>query len=167
MTRPTTLSSQPAASSLAIMRGSTVSDEVVAITISSSFADVADQAHEAEAAPMADRPQHDDDEDEAGQVEADQELAEREQRAGAELADGKRHGAEGADRRGAHHDGDDAKKHPRGDLDQVGERLAGRAQGAEGEAAQHRDVEHLEHVAVAERADEGVGDDVEKKLRGG
>jgi hypothetical protein len=102
----------------------------------------------------------------ADQVEADQELSEREQRAGAEFADGERHGAEGADRRCAHHDGDDAKEHPRGDLDQVGERLAGRAQGAEGEAAQHRDIEYLEHVAVAERADEGVGDDVEEKLRG-
>jgi hypothetical protein len=36
MTSPTTLSSQPASSSLAIMRGSTVSDEVVANTIRSS-----------------------------------------------------------------------------------------------------------------------------------
>jgi hypothetical protein len=38
---------------------------------------------------------------------------------------------------------------------------------AQRETAQHRDVEHLQYVAFAERADEGIGNDVEQKLRGG
>ena len=38
---------------------------------------------------------------------------------------------------------------------------------AQCEAAQHRDVEHLEHIAFAERADEGIWDDREQKLRRG
>ena len=119
-----------------------------------------------EPAPMRDRPQHAEDEDQAGDVEADQKLAERDQRAGAELADGKGDGAERADRRRPHHDGNDAEKHLRSHADQIGERLAGLAHRAQREPAQHRDVKHLQHVAFAERADEGVGNDGEQKLRG-
>src|SRR5262249_6759187 len=56
---------------------------------------------------MRDRPQHGDNEDQAGDVEADQELTQGQKRTGAELADGEGDGAERADRRRPHHDADD------------------------------------------------------------
>ncbi len=76
---------------------------------------------------MRDRPEHAEDEDEASDVEGDDQLAQGEQRAGAELADGEGNGAERADRRRPHHDGDDAKEHVRGRPDQIVQGLPGRA----------------------------------------
>ncbi len=118
-------------------------------------------------AKCGDRPENHDNENQAGGIEADQEPAERDKRAGAELADRERDGAERPDRRRPHHDGDDAEEHLRGGADQVGEWLSGLPHGAQGKAAQHRDEEHLQHVALSERADEGVGNDAEQELRGG
>ena len=54
--------------------------------------------------------EHDEDEDQAGRVERGHQLAERQQRADAVLADGEGHGAERADRRDLHDDADDAEE---------------------------------------------------------
>ena len=146
------------------MRGSTVSEEVVAITIRKLFADITDEPKQAHAAPMRNRPEHRENEDEAGDIETDQKLAEREQRNGAELADGEGDGAERADWRCPHHDGDDAKKHLHRRLDQIVKRLARLPHPAQRKSAEHGDVKNLQDVAFAKRADEGIGDDVEQKL---
>ncbi len=116
---------------------------------------------------MADRPEHCEDEDETGDVETNQKLAEGEQRAGTEFADGKGDGSERAERRRPHDNGDDAKKHLCRRLDQTAQRFARLPHPAQGKSAQHRDKQHLQNVALAERADECVGDDVEQKLRRG
>ena len=112
---------------------------------------------------MCDRPQHAEDEDETGDVEPDEQLAQGDERAGAELPHREGDGAERADRGRPHHQGDDAEEHLRGSADQARERLAGLADGAQREPAQHGDIKHLENVALAERSDKGVGDDVEQK----
>jgi hypothetical protein len=116
---------------------------------------------------MRDRPAHGENEDKARDIEADQELAQGQKRAGAELTDREGNGAEHADRRRPHHDGDDAEKHLRGRPDQIGERLAGLPHRTQRETAQHRDEQHLQHVAFGECADEGVGNDGEQKFRRG
>ena len=104
----------------------------------------------------ADRPQHGEDEDKTGDIETHQQLAERQQRAGAELADSEGNGAERADRRRPHDEADDPKKHLRRYFDQIGERLAGGAHPAQRESAEHRDEQNLKDIALAECADEGV-----------
>ena len=100
-------------------------------------------------------------------VEAGEQLAERDERAGAELADREGDRPERADRRRPHHKADDAEEHLRRRPDQIGERLARLSHGAEREPGQHRDEQHLQNIALGEGADEGVGDDSEQKLHGG
>ena len=81
--------------------------------------DVADEFEDGKAVPPRDEPQHDQDEDEAGGIERPHQLAERQQRPDAVLADGEGHRAERADRRHLHDDADDREQHVRGLLDDV------------------------------------------------
>ena len=71
------------------------------------FADVVDEFEDVEAAGESDEAEHDDDEKNAGDVDAEHQLAEREKRMHAVFADGEGHRAECADGSGFHDVGDD------------------------------------------------------------
>ena len=93
--------------------------------------------------------EHDEDEDEARQVEGAHQLAERQQRADAVLADRERHRAERADRRDLHDDADDREQHVRRLLDEVEHERAAAAELVQREAEQHREQQHLQDLALA------------------
>ena len=108
--------------------------------------------------------EHDDDEDDAGQVERDHQLGERDQRRDAVFADGEGHRAEGADRRRLHDDPDQPKSAWQRLSRTSSTRLAALAERLQREAEQHREEQHLQDVALREGADDGVGDDVQQEL---
>ena len=99
--------------------------------------------------------EHDEDEDQAGDVEAEHQLPEREQRAEAVLADREGHGAEGADRRHLHDDADDAEEDVRRLVDEAQQRLAALAQRVQREGEQDGEEQHLQDLALGEGADHG------------
>ena len=111
-----------------------------------------------------DQAEHDEDEHEAGQVERAHQLAERDQRADAVLADRERHRAERADRRDLHDEADDREQHVRHLLDPVEHQRAAAAEPVQREAEQHREQQHLQDLALGERVDDGGGDDVEQEI---
>ncbi len=124
----------------------------------------ADEAPDAEAARARDAAEHAEDEQQAGSVEARHQLAERQQRAEAVLADGERHRAECADRREPHDVTDDPEQHGRQALDELEQGVAAPAERVQREPEQHRDQQHLQHLAAGERVGEGGRDDVEHEV---
>ena len=111
-----------------------------------------------------DQPEHDEDEQQAGQVERAHQLAQRQQRADAVLADRERHRAERADRRHLHDDADDREQHVRDLLDEVEHQRAAAAEPVQREAEQHREQQHLQDLALGERVDDGGRDDVQQEV---
>ena len=90
-------------------------------------------------------------------------MAELHQGADTVFTDGKRHSAEGPQRRQAHDHVDDAENHPREAVDHVVDQLPFVAQTMQGEAEQYREQQHLKNVAAGERADHAAGDDVQQE----
>ena len=111
----------------------------------------------------ADSAQHQYHEQDAGDVEADHQLAQLHQRTDTVGADGERHGAQGTDWRELHDHVDDVEHHVGEAIDEVQHRLAVGTQAVQGETEDHREHQHLQDVAIGERADDGVRDDVEDK----
>ena len=126
--------------------------------------DVAQQLDQREPGEAGDDVQDDKDEQQAGQVEAAHEIAEGAERAEAVLAHGEGHSAERAERGELHDDVDDAEQ-GRGSLtdepDDTGDALA---EGGKGRAAEQGNEQHLEDVAIGERAYDGAGDDVHQEV---
>ena len=91
------------------MRGSTDSLDEVPSTISSSSLMYLMNFQIEKPWKRAMQPEHDEDEEQAGGVEGGHQLAERQQRADAVLADRERHRAERADRRHLHDVADDRR----------------------------------------------------------
>jgi hypothetical protein len=69
--------------------------------------------------------EHDEDENQACGVDGGHQVAQRQQGADTVLADGKGHGAKGAEGCGAHDDGDDAEHPTPDEVDHVKKRLPG------------------------------------------
>ena len=113
------------------------------------------------------QPQHHEDEQQAGDVERAHQLGQRGERAQAVLADGEGHGAKRADGRQLHDVADDDEQHVRELLDEVEHQRAAAAKTVQRKAEQHRDQQHLQHLAFGKRADKGAGDHVQQKLGGG
>ena len=113
---------------------------------------------------MRHRAQHQENEEEAGRVEAGDQLAKREQAGHAVRADGEGHRAEGAGRRCFHHDADDAEQNLRGKVDHRDERPAALAEKREREGEQHREEQHLQDLAFSEGPDDRRGNDVHHEL---
>jgi hypothetical protein len=90
------------------MRGSTDSEDEVPEHDQQLVAQEAHEPEDAEAVCARDDSQHDEDEDQAGRVEAQHQQAERLERGEPVLADDERHRAERADRREPHDHADDA-----------------------------------------------------------
>ncbi|MCY1409074.1 hypothetical protein D9M71_244120 [compost metagenome] len=107
--------------------------------------------------------QHDQDEQQASDVEAGHQLTQLHQRADTVGTDGKSHGTEGTDWRELHDHVDDVEHHVGEAIDEVQQRLAVGTQAMQGETEDHREHQHLQDVAVGERADDGVRDHVEDK----
>src|SRR5476651_578964 len=124
------------------------------------FTDVADQFQDAEAVSAADATQHDQHEQDAGDVEADHQLTELHQRTYTVGTDGERHGAQGTQWRELHDHVDDVEHHVREAIDEVQHRLAVGTQAVQGETEDHREHQHLQDIAVGESADDGVRDHV-------
>ncbi|MCY1175704.1 hypothetical protein D9M73_159530 [compost metagenome] len=127
------------------------------------FTDVADHLQHAEAMQAGNRTQHDQDEQQACNVEAGHQLAQLHQRADTVGTDGEGHGTEGTDRRELHDHVDDVEHHMGEAIDQVQQRLAVGTQAMQGETEDHREHQHLQDIAVGEGADYGVRDDVEQE----
>ena len=96
------------------------------------LADVAQQLPQLEAVHARQQPEHDDDEEDAGDVEGADQQPERADRLDAVAADGERHRAEGAERRQPHDDAEGGEQHVREAVDALEHRLAGRADAASG-----------------------------------
>ncbi|MNQ64906.1 hypothetical protein D3C85_793460 [compost metagenome] len=127
------------------------------------FADVADETQDAEAVRAGDAAQDHQDEEHAGDVEAQHQLAELHQRAHAVLADGEGHGAEGTDGRDLHDHVDDAEHHLGDLVDEMQHRLTVITHALQGEGEDHREEQHLQNIAAGEGADYGAGDHVEQE----
>ena len=113
--------------------------------------------------PPRDGAEHDGNERRACQVEARHQTGKLRQRTNAEAADRERHRSECADRRCFHDQVDDPEQDLRHLLDEVDDGGRCAASGAEREADQHRDQQHLEDVASGERVDHARGNDVEQE----
>ena len=83
---------------------------------------------DAETRQPGDPTEHEEDEDQAGRVEGEHQLAKRQQGADAVLADGERHRAESADRRDLHDDADHVEQHVRCLVDEIDHRPAALAE---------------------------------------
>lgn len=114
---------------------------------------------------VTDEAEDDRDKQEAGDVDAEQELAEGEERGDSVLADSEGHGSEGADGSGLHDDGDDSIADLREGTCAVDEALLLIERG-KGDAGEDGEEEDLEDLAFGEGADEGVGDDVKEEVDG-
>jgi hypothetical protein len=112
------------------------------------------------------RAEHDHDEQEAGDVEAEHDRAQRLQGVHAGLADNGGHGAEGTDGRGPHDHAEDAEDQPLDVLDAAQHRLTGATHGLQREAHEQRDQQRLEHLALGEGRDERGRDDPEQEVDG-
>ncbi|MNN12551.1 hypothetical protein D3C81_1255460 [compost metagenome] len=106
------------------------------------------------------------DEEDAGDVEAQHQLAELHQRADAVGADGEGHGTEGTDGRDLHDHIDDVEHHLGDPLDELEHRLAVAAHAVQGIAEQYREEQDLQDVAVGEGADHGARNDVHQEVDG-
>ena len=128
--------------------------------------DVRDEANDGKAGPSRDEAEHDEDEQQAGEVEASHQLGERHQRGDAVFADGERHRAEGADRRRTHDEADDDEKRVRELVDEAHDRLPLLARRGKRQAEQHREEQHLQDLSLRKGVDEGVRDHVHEKVDG-
>ena len=107
--------------------------------------------------------EHDEDEEPAGDVDAEQQFGQRQERLQAVLADGECHGAEGSQGRQFHNQRNDFEG-------QVGERI-GRFQdrlsqvvSGQGHAKKDRHQQNLQDFSVGKGADHGVGNDVQHEI---
>ena len=121
--------------------------------------DIGDEAQDREAGQPRDRAQHDQHEQDAGEIEGPDQRDQVPQRADAVGADRERHGAERADRRDADDDADHAEEHLCRLVDRMRDRLAGLAEIGDGKARQDRDQQHLQQIAARQRPDVAVGND--------
>ncbi|MNC26367.1 hypothetical protein D3C75_744940 [compost metagenome] len=127
------------------------------------FTDVADHFHNAEAVHAGNAAQHDQDEQQASDVEAGHQLTQLHQRADTVGTDGKSHGTEGTDWRELHDHVDDVEHHVSEAIDEVQQRLAVGTQAMQGETEDHREHQHLQDVAGGEGADDGARDHVQQE----
>jgi hypothetical protein len=67
-------------------------------------------------------------------------------------------------RRDLHDQADDAEENVRGLLDHVEDQRAAAAEAMQRKAEQHREQQHLEHLALGECIDGGVGNDVHQRV---
>jgi len=95
----------------------------------------------------------------ADHEELDDQLAQRQQRARAELADGEGNRAERTDRGEVHDVADDLEQGARGGLDHLHHRRAALADRGQRHTEQHRHEQHLQHMRFGEGTDQRVGDD--------
>ena len=128
------------------------------------FLDVADELEDVEARQPGEEAEHEHDEDDAGRIERDHQLGERQERRHAVFADGERHRAERPDRRDLHDDPDHAEQGVRCLVDHVEQRLAALAERLQAEREQDGEEQHLQDLARRERADDRVGNDVHQEL---
>ena len=101
--------------------------------------------------------QHEDDEQRRGQVEGRDLTGQRSQRLRAIFANGEGHRAEGAERRDAHRDLNDAEDRLGRLIEHVAQRFAALAERQQGEAEQDRKQQHLQDIATGEGADDESG----------
>ncbi len=125
--------------------------------------DVEDEANDREARDPRDRPENDQYEQHAGQIEGRDQRDQIPQRGEAVGADGERHRAEGPDRREAHDHADDAEEH----LRRPGRRHGRSARRPCPEMRwqspdKDRHQQDLQQVAAGERAEIAVGNDPEQ-----
>ncbi|MCY1212307.1 hypothetical protein D9M72_240400 [compost metagenome] len=130
------------------------------------LADVLDEAQDVEAVGAGDAAQDHQDEEHAGDVEAQHQLAELHQRAHAVLADGEGHGAEGTDGSDLHDHVDDAEHHVGDAVDELQHRLAVVTHALQGEGEDHGEEQHLQDVARREGADDGAGNHIQQESDG-
>ena len=128
------------------------------------LAQVLEELPQAEPAQLEDAAEHDADEDHHRQVEQRHQHAELLQRAEAVLADRERDGAEHAQRRQLDEDAHDLEQHVREILDQVGYVLAAITGHRQCAAEQHREQQHLQHVAGGEGIDHRRRDQLHQEL---
>ncbi len=106
--------------------------------------------------------QHHQHEDQAGEIEGGHQRAQLNQGVDTVLADREAHRSEGAQGREANHHMDDAEEQLGQGFQAIGHLVAEIAHPGAGKARQHRDEQHLQQVALGERAEEGVGDQVQQ-----
>src|SRR6185312_9185525 len=126
--------------------------------------EIGEHAPEAESGEAQRPAQHDDDEEDADDVDAGDELAQLQQRVQAILADGERDGAKRGERREIHDDAHHAEEPVHGNVEQVDQRLGALSELAQREPEQHGEEQHRQDVAAGEGADEAVGHDAEQEI---
>ncbi len=104
-------------------------------------------------------PEHEQHEQDAGEIEGPDQRDQVPQRADAVGADREGHGAERADRRDTDDDGNDPEEHFGRLVDRMRNRLTGLAQQGDRKSRQDRDQQHLQQVAAGQRTDITVGND--------
>ena len=98
------------------------------------------------------------------QIEYEDQLDQRSERADSIATDRERHRAEGAERRQAHDHVDGAEHQHRSGIDHVTHRFGALAEPREHVAEQDRDQHDRQNISARERIDDGVGNDVEQEL---
>ena len=100
----------------------------------------------------------------SGEIERRDQAEQIAERLRTELADRVGHRAERADRRRLHDDRDDTEHRVGGIVDERADRVATLAERHQREAEQHGEEEDLQDLTLCERADDGVGNDVQDEI---
>ena len=107
------------------------------------------------------KPKDDEDEEDAGDVDAKEELAEREERGDSILADGEGHGPEGTKWGKFHDEGDDFECDVGKLVGQARERAIF-IERYEGESNEDGEQQDLKNLTFGKRIDEAIGTDIEE-----
>ncbi|MNS84899.1 hypothetical protein D3C72_1187430 [compost metagenome] len=128
------------------------------------FAQVAQQLPEAEARHAHHQPEHHEHEDQHRAVEESDQHAQLLERADAVLADREGNGAQHAQRRQLDDDAHDLEQHQRERIDHRRHRRTAIAQQRQRAAEQHREQQHLQHVARGEGGHHRGGNELHQEL---
>ena len=114
----------------------------------------------------ADGSKHDENEEQAGQIERAHQLGERQQRGNAVLADSKGHGAESTQRSHAHDHADDLKENVSRFFDHIEDQRASSPELVQCEAEKNGEEKHLQDVAAGKSTHDGVRNDIHQEFSG-
>ncbi|MNQ59446.1 hypothetical protein D3C85_736940 [compost metagenome] len=128
------------------------------------FLDELQELPQAESAVAADRAEDEDHEHGTGEIDASHQLAQREQRAEAILADREGDGTKCANRCQAHDHVDDAEHTLHQAIERIDECFAPWPYMRQGDAQQNGKQQDLQHIALGEGIHDGVGDDVHDEV---
>ena len=144
--------------------GKTDSEELVPITINSSVRKYPYEAPKANAVPVGDRPKHETDEQNTGQIKLHDQCAQGKERRYPEPADRESDRPHGADGGQPHDVSDDLEYGLLRDLNNLDHRLGSGANRNQSEGKQDREEHDLQHIAFGEGRNRRMRHDVQEEF---